>query len=261
MLPRARKTNQLPLEIYTDNLKNFGVDADPKDVMQRALFAYMQTRDEMDAVARTVAAERHYKSANYRDVLRELKKERVPADKVLELYTSAPREDRRDHPPRAHHHTAGARGGDPSRHRGGDGRQPAPHLDPPRLIGNTGEPGEFVLPTKNPNAATKAAMDDFDYEAISWAVTTHEARPGHELQFAGMMERGVSTARVVFAFNSANIEGWGLYSEAIMKQYLPPEGQVGALQLRLMRCAARLPRPDAESRPHRAGGGETAADG
>ena len=52
VLPRARKTNQLPLEIYTDNLKNFGVDADPKDVMQRALFAYMQTRDEMDAVAR-----------------------------------------------------------------------------------------------------------------------------------------------------------------------------------------------------------------
>ena len=237
VLPRARQTNQLPLEIYTDNLKNFGVDADPKEVMQRALFAYMQTRDEMDAVARSVAAERHYQSANYRDVLRELKKERVPADKVIELYTShlAKIEEiiRREHiitlPARA----AVIRLATEAE----TAAQPAPHLDPPRLIGNTGEPGEFVLPTKNPNAATNAAMDDFDYEAISWAVTTHEARPGHELQFAGMMERGVSTARVVFAFNSANIEGWGLYSEAIMKQYLPPEGQIGALQLRLMRCA------------------------
>ena len=237
VLPRARKTNQLPLEIYTDNLKSFGVDADPKDVMQRALFAYMQTRDEMDAVARAVAAERHYKSANYRDVLRELKKERVAADKVLDLYTShlvkieeiIRRERIITLPTRAavirlatEAETAAS---------------PAPHLDPPRLIGNTGEPGEFVLPTKNPNAVTNAAMDDFDFEAITWAVTAHEARPGHELQFAGMLERGVSTARVVFAFNSANIEGWGLYAEAIMKQYFPPEGQIGALQLRLLRTA------------------------
>jgi uncharacterized protein (DUF885 family) len=52
-----------------------------------------------------------------------------------------------------------------------------------------------------------------------------------------MMERGVSTARVVFAFNSANIEGWALYAEAIMKPYLPIEGQMGALQLRLLRAA------------------------
>ena len=70
MLPRARKTNQLPLEIYTDNLKNYGVAADPKDVMQGALFAYTQTREEMESVARTVAAERHYESTDYRDVLK-----------------------------------------------------------------------------------------------------------------------------------------------------------------------------------------------
>ena len=30
--------------------------------------------------------------------------------------------------------------------------QPAPHLSPPRLIGNQGEPAEFVLPLENPNA-------------------------------------------------------------------------------------------------------------
>jgi len=114
---------------------------------------------------------------------------------------------------------------------------PAPHIDPPRLIGNTGEAAEFVLPTGNPNARAGAEMDDFNYDAISWTLTAHEARPGHELQFAAMMERGVSTARVVYAFNSANIEGWALYAEALMKQYLPPEGQLGALQMRMMREA------------------------
>ena len=47
VLPRARKTNRLPPEIYADNLKNFGVDMDPHELMDRAQTAYAQTRDEM----------------------------------------------------------------------------------------------------------------------------------------------------------------------------------------------------------------------
>jgi uncharacterized protein (DUF885 family) len=109
-------------------------------------------------------------------------------------------------------------------------------MDPPRLIGNTGEPAVFVLTTANPSAAGEV-MDDFGYDAMSWGLTTHEARPGHELQFSGMLEHGVSTARAVYAFNSANVEGWGLYSEAIMKQYLPLEAQLCVLQMRMMRAA------------------------
>ncbi len=107
----------------------------------------------------------------------------------------------------------------------------------PRLVGNTGESGEFVLSTANPNADSKAELDDFSYEAITWSLTAHEARPGHELQFAAMLEGGVSTARALFAFNSANVEGWALYSEAFMKRYMPLDGQLAALQMRLMRAA------------------------
>jgi ketosteroid isomerase-like protein len=62
-------------------------------------------------------------------------------------------------------------------------------------------------------------------------------RPGHELQFAAMVERGVSQARAIFAFNSTNVEGWGLYSEFIMKPFMPMEGQLISLQHRLMRAA------------------------
>jgi uncharacterized protein (DUF885 family) len=80
-------------------------------------------------------------------------------------------------------------------------------------------------------------MDDYTYDAVAWTLTAHEARPGHELQFARMLEHGVSTARVVFAFNSANVEGWALYAEAVMKEYLPVEGRVGALQARMLREA------------------------
>src|SRR5205823_3111835 len=70
-------------------------------------------------------------------------------------------------------------------------QQPAPHFLPPRLIGNTGEEGEFVLPLSVPGAKEQK-YDDFNYDAASWTLTAHEARPGHELQFSTMVEKGVS---------------------------------------------------------------------
>jgi uncharacterized protein (DUF885 family) len=57
------------------------------------------------------------------------------------------------------------------------------------------------------------------------------------MQFAFMVENGVSQARVIYAMNSANVEGWGLYSEAIMNEFLPLDGQLFGLKARLMRAA------------------------
>ena len=237
VIPRARKTNQLPPELYADNLQSFGVPMAPRELMERAQFAYLVTRDEMDSLARQVAAKRGYKSSDYRDVIRELKKERIPNDKVLETYRARlaqlekiTREEKLVTLPTREAVIRLASEAESA-------AQPAPHIDPPRLIGNTGEPAEFVLPMSNPSSTSGAEMDDFTYDAITWSLTAHEARPGHELQFAKMLERGVSTARVVFAFNSANVEGWALYAEAFAKQYLPLEGQMGALQMRMMRAA------------------------
>jgi uncharacterized protein (DUF885 family) len=109
-------------------------------------------------------------------------------------------------------------------------------MSPPRLIGNTGEQGEFVLPLSVPGK-TEQKYDDFNYDAASWTLTAHEARPGHELQFAAMVEGGVSIARAAFAFNSTNAEGWGLYAESLMLPYFPADGQLFGLQLRLLRAA------------------------
>ncbi len=237
VLPRARQTNQLPPELYANNLKQFGVEMDPRELIDRAMANYMQTRSEMETVAQAVAAQRNWKIDSYRDVFRQLKKEQIPNDKLLDLYYG--RLDqieaivRRENIVTLPSRKAVIRLGTEAE----SAASPAPHIDPPRLVGNTGEPAEFVLPTSNPNAKAGAPMDDFNYDAIAWTLTAHEARPGHELQFAAMLERGVSTARVIYAFNSANVEGWALYAEALMKQYLPPEGQLGALQMRLMREA------------------------
>src|SRR5204863_1891868 len=86
--------------------------------------------------------------------------------------------------------------------------------------------------------------DDFNYDAAAWTLTAHEARPGHELQFASMVERGVSLARAIFAFNSVNVEGWGLYAEAITLPFMPDDGKLVSLQLRLQRAARAFVDPE-----------------
>jgi hypothetical protein len=128
--------------------------------------------------------------------------------------------------------------------------QPAPHMSPPPLLNNTGEQGEFVLPLNMPptKGVTKPEkIDDFTYDAASWTIIAHEARPGHELQFDSMVEHGVSRARALYAFNSTNVEGWGLYAEYITKPYMPLEGQLISLQFRLQRAARAFLDPELQS--------------
>ncbi len=237
VLPRARQTSQLPAELYADGLRRFGVDIDPQELMRRALASYQQSRGEIEVLARDVATQHQWKSTDYRDVIRELKKQSIPPDQLLKFYTDrlaqieeiVKRENFVTLPTRK----AALRLASEAE----SAATPAPHLDPPRLIGNTGEPAQFVIPLRNPNAAPGTTMDDFNYDAIAWTLTAHEARPGHEMQFASFLEHGVSIPRAIFAFNSANVEGWALYAEAQLKQYLPPEGQIGTLQMRMMREA------------------------
>ncbi len=237
VLPRARTTSQAPAEVYADNLRQFGVDMSPQELIDRASASYVQTRAELAFIAKQIAVQRGYKQTDYRFVLRELKKQRIDQDQLLPFYERRLADleaiIRRERIVTLPTRKAVIRLATEAE----SAASPSPHIDPPRLVGNTGEPAEFVLPIRNPNAAPGTEMDDFTYDAIAWTLTAHEARPGHELQFASMLERGVSTARVVFALNSANVEGWALYAEAQMKEHLPLEGQLGVLQMRLMREA------------------------
>jgi uncharacterized protein (DUF885 family) len=114
---------------------------------------------------------------------------------------------------------------------------PSAHLDIPRLIGNTGEFPEFIVPTIVQDEDGAWPESDYAFPAMMWTLAAHEARPGHEMQFTTMLRGGVSTARALFAFNSANVEGWALYAEAITKPYMPLEGQLISLQDRLLRAA------------------------
>jgi len=239
ILPRARTDHRLPPELYADNLKQFGVDISPQELISKALTSFSEIRNQMNITAGLLAKERNLPNADYRFVMKELKKQQIPLDNVMPLYqerlAQLEASVREQNVVTLPDRKAVIRLASPAE----NAAQPAPHMNPPRLIGNTGEYGEFVLTTgMPPDASGKAKMfDDFTHQAGTWTLTAHEARPGHELQFAKMIETGVSTARGVFAFNSVNVEGWALYAEAEMQPYEPLDGQLFALQARMMRAA------------------------
>ena len=237
VLPRARTTAMLPRELYADRLKNVGVDISPEQAIALGTSTFAEVRDQMALLSADLARDRKLGSADYRAVLRDLKKEVLTPDVILPYYKQRLADIERiigearlvSLPKRA----ASIRLASEAE----SAAIPAPYLNVPRIIGNKGEVGEFVLPLSNPNVKSGARADDFTSPAAAWSLTAHEARPGHELQFASMVESGVSLARAVFASNSTNAEGWGLYAEAIMLPHFPPEGRLFGLQLRMMRAA------------------------
>ena len=239
VVPHERTDFRPPAPLYAYDLKATGIDIPPEQLIRQAQLEFAETREAMQMMAPVVAKEEGIQAADYRDVLKALKRQQLGKDEVLPWYHQviAKIEDiiRREHlvtlPQREMEvHVASA---------AETANTPAPHMDPPPLINNHGERGSFVLTMGNPTADGNSAdaYDDFTYKAAAWSLTAHEGRPGHELQYSAMVERGVSLARSLFAFNSVNVEGWALYSEGGMLPYEPPAGQFVTLQLRLMRAA------------------------
>jgi uncharacterized protein (DUF885 family) len=243
VLPKARKDFRLPPELYAFNLLQVGVDIAPDELARRAHKAFVEIQAEMQTTAAKLAKDRGWPSPDYHDVIKQLKQAQIADDQVLEFYKHRLGEIegiiRANHLVTLPDRPARIRLGTPAE----NAQQPAPHMTAPRLIGNTGEQGEFVLPLSVPGKNTQK-YDDFNYDAAAWTLTAHEARPGHELQFSRMVETGVSLARAIFAFNSVNAEGWGLYSEAITLPYMPLDGQLISLQLRLQRAARAFLDPE-----------------
>jgi hypothetical protein len=248
VLPKARPDFALPPPVYALNLERFGVDIPPAELTAMAHRAFTEIQNEMAVVAKQVAAERKLPSLDYRDVVRELKKEQLVGDAILPHYQQRLADVeaiiRREKLVTLPERPARIRLGTPAE----NAQQPAPHMVPPRLLGNTGEQGEFVLPLSVPapegSKEAEGKLDDFTFAAASWTLTAHEARPGHEMQYASLVERGVSTARAIYAFNSTNVEGWGLYSEYITLPFMPPEGKLISLQLRLQRAVRAFIDPE-----------------
>lgn len=250
LLPKARTDFRLPPEKYALELENHGIDIAPEQLAAMAHQAFTETEGEMTIVAAKIAKEHSLTSSDYRSVIRELKKQQLVGDAILPFYENRLKQIEKiiveqqivslpDRPAEILIATAAE-----------TAQQPAPHMVPPPFIHNTGQRGEFVLPLNIPAGSGQTATekyDDFTFDAAAWTLTAHEARPGHELQVDSMLEHGVSQARVRYAFNSTNAEGWGLYSEYLIKPYMPLEGQLIALQFRLQRAARAFLDPELQA--------------
>ena len=247
VLPKARTDFRLPPAEYALALEDYGIDIPPEQLAAMAHKAFTEIQEEMKPIAAQIAREQRLPASDYRDVMRELKKKQIVGDAILPLYQERLKQIEQlivehqivslpDRPARIRIATAAE-----------TAQQPAPHMVPPPFLHNTGQKGEFVLPLNIPAAPGEKQAekyDDFTFDAAAWTLTAHEARPGHELQFDSMLEHGVSVARVRYAFNSTNVEGWGLYSEYIMRPYMPLDGQLVSLDYRLLRAARAFLDPE-----------------
>src|SRR6185295_11378396 len=250
VLPKARGDFRLPSEEYALNLEDYGIDIPPAELAAMAHQAFSEIQAEMKPIAEQIAKQRRLPSSDYRDVIRELKKQQLVGDAILPFYQQRLKQIEKiiverqivtlpDRPARIRIATAAE-----------TAQQPAPHMVPPPFLHNTGQKGEFVLPLNIPAAPGQASAekyDDFTFDAAAWTLTAHEARPGHELQFDSMLEHGVSLARIRYAFNSTNVEGWGLYSEYLIRPYMPLEGQLISLDYRLLRAARAFLDPELQA--------------
>jgi len=249
ILPKARTDFRQPPELYALGLEGYGIDIPPADVAAMAHKAFTEYQAEMQTIAAQIAKLHGWPSGDYRDVIKKLKENQLVGDAILPFYKDRLKEiegiivkqklvSLPDRPARI-------RIGTPAE----SAQQPAPHMIPPPLLNNTGQQGEFVLPLNMPAAGSAKAekVDDYTFDASSWTLIAHEARPGHELQFDSMIEHGVSLARSRYAFNSTNVEGWGLYAEYITKPYMPLEGQLISLQFRLLRAERAFLDPELQA--------------
>lgn len=250
VLPKARTDFRLPPEQYALAFEEYGIAISPEQMAATAHAVFIEIQGQMAKLSAQIAAERRLSSEDYRSVIHELKKKQITGEAILPFYENRLGEIEkiiRDH----HLVTLPSR---PARIRiataAESAQQPAPHMSPPPFLKNTGEKGTFVLPLNMPGTSGSGkaqTVDDYTYDAASWTMIAHEARPGHELQFDSMVEGGVSLARALYAFNSTNAEGWGLYSEYITLPYMPKEGQLISLQFRLLRAARAFLDPELQS--------------
>lgn len=247
VMPKANSNFHLTSEEYEMHLASYGVDLPSAQLASQARAEFTQIQAEMAPLAAEVAKQHGWKSTDYRDVLRELKKTQISGDATLPFYQQRLKtiEDTivaknlatlPDRPTTIRMATVAE-----------TAQQPAAHTIPPPFLHNTGQRGDFVLPLNPPAEGAAEQHNDFTYDAASWPLIAREARPGHDLQYDAILAHGVSNARDLYAVNSTNLEGWGLYSEWMMQPYEPAEGQLATLQQRLLLTALAFLDPELQS--------------
>ena len=242
VLPKSRRNDRMPIQLYEYTLKARGMDVTARNLATAGRKEWAKNLPEYRRLAAVVAKKYSLKDQRPAAVIQHLKKQiESNPEKVLAAYrradeelSAAIRERKLMTLPAAPLKIRLASKAESV-------AQPVPHLNSPSFVGNTGERPEFVVPVADANAL---AFDDFAFAAAAKSLTAHEGRPGHDLQFSSMLDRGVSMIRASYAFNNVNVEGWGLYAEWIMAPSMTDEERLASMMMRMMRNARMFLDPE-----------------
>jgi hypothetical protein len=235
VLPKVAHNFRLPPEVYTFRLEEQGIETPIEAVRQQAHTAFTQVQQQMEEIAPQVAQKKGFKALHYREVIDALQKEQLSAEDTLRLYQNCAkdleaiieRENLVTLPKRKFNIRLAT-------------VKETEDFPVPLYIASS---STFVIPVLQDPAKAKL-YNDFTNPAISWTLTAHEGRPGHDLQLSTIRERHLSHARTDFARNATSIEGWATYAETIMQPYMPVEGKFMSLQFQLLRAARAFLEPE-----------------
>ena len=226
---------RLPRELYTLRLEQQGIKIAPEELIEQAHLVFTQVQQQMEQMAQNIAQQKGLEISNYRDLIPILKQEQLSASETLRLYQQRAQEleailEREDLVtlPQDKFNIRLATASEKRNF-------PVPLYE--------ADSRTFVIPVfQEPKKAQ--AYNDFTNPAMSWTLTVHELRPGHDLQHAVIKNKKLSRARTDFAANATSVEGWATYAEAVMRPYLPIEGQFMSLQFQLLRAARAFLEPE-----------------
>lgn len=236
ILPKARKDPRLPLSQYILQLKGYGVTTHPDDLIKNGLRDYKEVYKDFSKIAQEVAKKHALSKNDPASVIKALKSKfnvtgldelKVIYDEVNTRLEKIIIENKLVSLPKEKLQMRFA----------GDAEsktKPVPHVTVPPIINNKGEKSEFVIPT---SSTGKLPFDDFSNKFSAMALSAHEGRPGHDLQFSRMLENPISIVRARYAMNSVNVEGWGLHAEDLVLPYLELEEKLFIMQTKLWRMA------------------------
>lgn len=235
VLPKAAQNFRLPPELYTFSLEEQGIETPIEDVMRQAHAAFTQVQQQMEEIAPQVAQKKGLKVFHYRKVIDALQQEQLSAEDTLRLYRNRAKDLdailEREHlvtlPKRKFNIRLAT-------------VKETEDFPVPLYLASS---NTFVIPVLRDHEKAKL-YNDFTNPAISWTLTVHEGRPGHDLQLSTLKDRRLSRARTDFSRNATSIEGWATYAESIMQPYMPLEGKFMSLQFQLLRAARAFLEPE-----------------
>ncbi|MEM8674264.1 MAG: DUF885 family protein [Cyanobacteria bacterium P01_G01_bin.67] len=235
VLTRTENDFRLPTELYILKLQEQGIEIPLPELMQKAHAAFIQVQQQMAEISPQIAQKKGLKVSNYRDVVQLLQQEQLSAQDTLHIYQQRAQEletiIQREHLvtlPEAQFNIRLATVQE-------NKNFPVPLYD--------ATSSTFVIPVLQ-NQQQAEIYNDFTNPAMSWTLTVHELRPGHDLQHAAIRTQSLSHARTDFAANATSVEGWATYAEEMMRPYMPLEGQFMSLQFQLLRAARAFLEPE-----------------